>query len=282
MSATTVERAPRVGLGAAVRHARVIARRNLIRIKSDPEQLTGATIQPLMFLTLFVFVFGGAIAGPGGWRAYLQFALPGILIQGLSFQGFGTALGLNNDFEHGLIDRFRSLPIARSSVVAGRIMADSVLILWGTFVIVGFSLILGFRFGGGALSTVGGLALAWAWGMTLCWPLGFIGIASKTPQAVNTTAFMIILPITFASSVFVPAESMPGALETFAKLNPITRVAEATRGLLGGTEFSIGGQQFVMSDGDLRRHIIASVLWMIGIIAVFAPLAVRKYRKRAI
>jgi oleandomycin transport system permease protein len=280
MSATTVERAPRLGLGAAIRHARVIARRNLIRIKSDPEQLTGATVQPLMFLVLFVYVFGGAIAGDS--TSYLQFALPGILIQGLSFQGFGTALGLNNDFEHGLIDRFRSLPIARSSVVAGRIMADSVLILWGTFVIVGFSLLLGFRFGGGALSAVGGLALAWAWGMTLCWPLGFIGIASKTPQAVNTTAFMIILPITFASSVFVPAESMPGVLEAFAKVNPITRVAEATRGLLGGTEFAIGGQQFVMSDADLRRHIIASILWMIGIIAVFAPLAVRKYRKRAI
>lgn len=268
MSATTVERAPRLGLGAAIHHARVIARRNLIRIKSDPEQLTGATVQPLMFLTLFVFVFGGAIAGPAGWRGYLQFALPGILIQGISFQGFSTALGLNNDFDHGLIDRFRSLPIARSSVVAGRILADSVLILWGIAVIVGFGMVLGFRFQGGLAGAAGSILLVWAWGMTVCWPLGFIGIAAKTPQAVNTTAFMIILPITFASSVFVPAESMPGVLETFANVNPITKVAEAARGLMLG--------------GPVAEHLIPAILWMVGIIGVFAPLAVWRYRKRAI
>jgi oleandomycin transport system permease protein len=273
MSDATVRVAGRPGVGMVVRNAASIARRNLIRIKSDPEQLTGATVQPLMFLTLFVFVFGGAIAGD--WQKYLQFALPGILIQGISFQGFSTALGLNNDFEHGLIDRFRSLPIARSAVVTGRIMADGVLILWGTLVIVGFGMLLGFRFHGGLAGALGSILLVWAWGLTVCWPLGFIGILAKSPQAVNTGAFMLILPITFASSVFVPAESMPGVLRAFAEGNPITRVANAARTLMLGVQ---PGE----SPHVLRDNLIPAILWMIGIVAMFAPLAIWRYRKRAV
>ena len=268
MSATTITAQPtrRLGIGAAFRHALVIMRRNLIRIKSDPEQWTGATIQPLMFLTLFVYVFGGAIASSS--REYLQFALPGILIQGISFSGWNAAIGLNNDFEHGLIDRFRSLPIARSSVVAGRIAADGVLILWGILVIVGFGSLLGFRFGGGLVAAIGAVAFVWAWGVTVCWPLAFIGVSAKSPQAVNTGAFMLVLPLTFASSVFVPTETMPGWLESFANVNPITKVTNAARALMLG--------------GPVARPLLHSVLWMAGIIAVFAPLAVWRYRRRAI
>src|SRR2546421_7744876 len=139
----------RIGPGEAIRHALTIARRNLLHIRSDPEQLTGMTIQPLMFLVLFVFVFGGAIAGSS--RKYLQFALPGIMIQGVAFTGFQTALGLNSDFQRGVIDRFRSLPISRSAVVAGRIGADAVRVLWGVLIITGFGVLLGFRFHGGAV-----------------------------------------------------------------------------------------------------------------------------------
>jgi hypothetical protein len=133
----------RIRPGEAIRHALVIARRNLLHIRSDPEQLVGMTIQPLMFLVLFVFVFGGAIAGSS--QQYLQYALPGILIQGITFTGFQTALGLNVDFQRGLIDRFRSLPIARSAVVGGRILADSVRVVWGVLIITGFGVLLGFR-----------------------------------------------------------------------------------------------------------------------------------------
>ncbi len=267
MSATTVQPTRRLGIGAAVRHTLTIMRRNLIRIKSDPEQWTGATIQPLMFLTLFVYVFGGAIADSS--KQYLQFALPGILIQGISFSGWNAALGLNNDFEHGLIDRFRSLPIARSSVVAGRIAADAVLIIWGVAVIVGFGTLLGFRFGGSIAGNLGSILLVWAWGITVCWPLAFIGVSAKSPQAVNTGAFMLVLPLTFASSVFVPTETMPGWLASFANVNPITKVTDAARALMLG-------------DGPVGEPLFHSVLWMIGIIAVFAPLAVWRYRKRAI
>ncbi len=156
MSAVAVS--GRIGPGEAIRHTLVIMRRNLLHIRSDPEQLVGMTIQPLMFLVLFVYVFGGAIAGSS--REYLQYALPGILIQGIAFTGFQTALGLNVDFQRGVIDRFRSLPISRSSVVGGRIMADTVRVLWGVLIIAGFGVALGFRFHGGFVVAVGSLALS--------------------------------------------------------------------------------------------------------------------------
>jgi ABC transporter DrrB family efflux protein len=266
MSTATITPPKRLGPRDALRQAGSIARRNLIRIKSDPEQLTGATIQPLMFLLLFVYVFGGAIAGDS--QKYLQFALPGILIQGISFSGFSTALGLNNDFEHGLIDRFRSLPIARSAVISGRILADALSIVWGIIVIVGFGHIIGFRFTGGANAALGSLLLVWAWGITMCWPLAFIGISAKSPQAVNTTAFMLILPLTFASTVFVTAEKMPAWLESFVNVNPVSHVANAARALMSG-------------EGGVRYPLVRAIIWMVGLIAVFAPLAVRRYRKRA-
>src|ERR671914_2175834 len=138
-----------------IKNTLTIARRNLLHIKANPEQLVEMTIQPLMFLVLFVYVFGGAIAGSS--REYLQFALPGILVQGVAFTPFTTALGLNVDFQRGLIDRFRSLPIARSAVISGRIVADGVRIVWSILIITGFGVLLGFRFGGGALGAGGGV-----------------------------------------------------------------------------------------------------------------------------
>jgi oleandomycin transport system permease protein len=254
----------RVGLRAAISHTLTLARRNLLHIRSDAEQLTGMTIQPLMFLVLFVFVFGGAIAGSS--REYLQFALPGILVQGIAFTGFQTALGLNTDFKRGLIDRFRSLPIARSAVVGGRILADTVRVVWGVLIMVGFGVLLGFRFQGGLVGGIGALALATLFGITVCWPMAFIGVSANSPESVNTGGFMLILPLTFASSVFAPVQSMPGWLQAFVKVNPITKVVDATRALMLG--------------GPVARSLWASLAWMAAIVLVFAPLAITRYRKR--
>jgi ABC transporter DrrB family efflux protein len=262
MSAAAI--AGRISPGEAVRHALVIMRRNLLHIRSDPEQLVGMTIQPLMFLVLFVYVFGGAIAGSS--RAYLQFALPGILIQGIAFTGFQTALGLNVDFQRGLIDRFRSLPISRAAVVGGRIGADAVRVLWGVLIITGFGVALGFRFHGGFPGAIGAVALATIFGIAVCWPMAFIGVTARSPEAVNTWGFMIILPLTFASSVFAPPESMPGWLAAFVKVNPITKVVDATRGLMLG--------------GSVARPLWQSLVWIAIIVAVFAPLAINRYRRR--
>jgi ABC transporter DrrB family efflux protein len=264
MSSTTITASPHEGIGSAWRNTLTIARRNLLHIKSDPEQLVGMTIQPLMFLVLFVYVFGGAIAGSSG--RYLLYALPGILVQGTAFTPFTTALGLNVDFQRGLIDRFRSLPIARTSVIAGRILADGVRIVWGEVILIGFGVLLGFRFGGGVDGAVGAFILVAAFGLTLCWPMAFIGVTAKSPEAVNTWGFMIILPLTFASSTFARPETMPGWLEAFANVNPITSVVDATRGLMLG--------------GPVADSVVESASWMAVIMAVFAPLAIARYRRR--
>jgi oleandomycin transport system permease protein len=241
-----------------------IARRNLLHIKATPEQLVEMSIQPLMFTVLFVFVFGGAIAGSS--REYLQFALPGLLVMSIAFLPFTTGLALNVDFQRGVIDRFRSLPIARSAVVAGRITADGVRIVWSILVITGFAVLLGFRFEGGAAGAVGGLALVAAFGLTLCWPMAFIGIAARSPESVNTWGFMTIFPLTFASSALAATETMPGWLQAFVKVNPVTSVVDGTRGLLLG--------------GPVARPVIQSVIWMAVIVAVFATLAISRYRRR--
>ncbi|MGH2673955.1 MAG: ABC transporter permease [Actinomycetota bacterium] len=242
-----------------------IARRNLLHIKANPEQLVEMSIQPLMFLVLFVYVFGGAMeASLGG--DYLQFVLPGILVQGIAFTPFTTALGLNKDFNQGLVDRFRSLPIARSAVIGGRIAADGVRIAWSVAIMVGFGVLLGFRFEGGALGALGAVALVIAFGLTMCWPMAFIGITAKSPESVNTWGFMIILPLTFASSAFVDPATMPGWLEAFANVNPITSVIDATRGLMLG--------------GPVAGPVITSLIWLAVISAVFATLAIARYRRR--
>jgi len=247
-----------------------IARRNLLHIRANPEQLVEMSIQPLMFLVLFVYVFGGAIAGSS--QQYLQFALPGIIVQGLAFTPFTTALGLNKDFQQGLIDRFRSLPISRSSVIAGRITADGFRILWSILIMTVFGLILGFRFEQGLVDVLAGAAVAMAFGLAMCWPMAFIGITAKSPESVNTWGFMLILPITFASTVFVPAETMPGWLEAFVKVNPITHVVDAVRGLM------LGGE--VARVESVGTSVLYALLWVAAITVVFSALTIARYRRR--
>ncbi len=261
MSTATITSAGRAN---ALSNTLSIARRNLLHIKATPEQLVEMSIQPLMFLVLFVYVFGGAIAGSS--REYLQFALPGILIQSVAFLPFTTAIALNVDFQRGVIDRFRSLPIARSAVISGRILADGVRSVWSILIITGFALVLGFRFGGGAAGALGAVVLVTAFGLTMCWPMAFIGVTARTTESVNTWGFMIILPLTFASSAFVPTASMPGWLEAFANVNPVTSAIDAARGLMLG--------------GSVAEPVVRSVIGMAVITAVFAPLTILRYRRR--
>ena len=255
----------RIGLGEALTHALLIARRNLLHIKADPEQISGMTIQPLIFLVLFVYVFGGAIAGSS--REYLQFALPGQMVMLTAFTAFQTGLGLSSDFQRGLVDRFRSLPIARSAVITGRVLADGVRVVWGILILAAFGMILGFRFQNGAAGALGGVALASAFGVSLCWPMAYIGVLSRSPESVNTWGFLFVLPLTFASSVFVPADSMPGWLASFVEVNPITLVSDAARGLMLG--------------GEVADPLVRSMAWMAGITVVFGALSVRRYRRRS-
>ncbi len=243
----------------------VIARRNLLQVRSDPEQLIGMTLQPLMFVLLFVYVFGGAIAHSS--QRYLSFALPGILVQSLAFNGFQTGLGLNVDFQRGVIDRFRSLPIPSYSVIAGRVLADAARVGWSIAVIMAFGFAIGFSAHGGPIGVIAGLAVAGLFGVSVCWPMALVGLSLKSPEAVNAGGFIMMMPITFASSALVPVSSMPAALRVFAANNPVTLVTDAARSLMQGTAAT--------------GSVIKALAWCAAITVVFAPLSIARYHRQA-
>jgi ABC transporter DrrB family efflux protein len=243
----------------------VMAERNLVRLPRNPELFAGFTIQPVMFVLLFAFVFGGAIATPG--YDYVDFLIPGIIVQNIAFGGFVTALGLAEDMTKGLIDRFRSLPTARASVLAGRTLADVVTNAVSITVLLVTGLIIGFSFDASILEVAAGLALLLLFGYAFSWIFAVIGLSVSTPEAANGLGFTLIFPITFISSAFVPVESMPSGLEQVAQANPVTAVVDAMRALWLGAP---AGDSIWMAVG-----------WSLLLIAVFAPIAVAKYRRAA-
>jgi len=250
---------------SSISQTAVLTRRNLLHVWSDPQQLVGMTIQPLMFLLLFVYVFGGAIAGSS--RAYIQFVLPGLVVQGVTFWAMQTAVGLNTDFQRGLIDRFRSLPIARSAVVAGRILADVLRTGWGTLITVAAGMAFGFRLHTTLPGALGAFGLILAWGFALSWLMAFLGVSLRSAETVQTAGFLLVMPLGFASSVFAPASTMPGWLQAFVKVNPVTVVTDAARGLMLG--------------GPVADPLLKSAVWLTAITVVSWALTVRRYRARA-
>ena len=243
----------------------VVAERNLTRIKRAPDLLTAFTIQPVMFLLLFVYVFGGAIVTPG--YAYKDFLLPGIMVQNVAFGGFVTALGLNEDLSKGLIDRFRSLPMARAAVLAGRTLSDVATNALSIVVLLTTGLIIGFSFHASALEIVAGIGLLILFGYAFSWMFALLGMLVSSPEAANSLGFIAVFPLTFISSAFVPVESMPEALKWFAKINPFTIEVDALRALWLGA--------------PAGNYVWGAGVWSFVILAVFAPLAVRRYRRTA-
>jgi ABC-2 type transport system permease protein/oleandomycin transport system permease protein len=243
----------------------VVAERNLIRIKRAPDLLTAFTIQPVMFLLLFVYVFGGAITTPG--YDYKDFLLPGILVQNIAFGGFVTALGLNEDLNKGLIDRFRSLPMARPAVLAGRTLSDVATNTLSIVVLLTTGLIIGFSFHASALEVIGGLGILILFGYAFSWVFALLGLLVSSPEAANSLGFIAVFPLTFISSAFVPTDSMPSALQWFAEINPFTIVVNAMRALWVGA--------------PAGNSVWGAVVWSFVILAIFAPLAVWRYRRAA-
>jgi ABC-2 type transport system permease protein/oleandomycin transport system permease protein len=248
----------------AAADALVIMRRNLMRFPRSPELLLGYTVQPVMFILLFVYVFGGAIATPG-YADYVDFLIPGILVQTITFGGALTAVGLVEDLNKGLIDRFRSLPMARSAVLAGRTLADVVVNVGSLAIMVAVGLIVGFSFSASAAEIAAGVGLVLLFGYAFSWVFALIGLFTSSVEAAQSLGFMTIFPLTFISSAFVPVDSMPGALEAFAKANPFTITVDAMRALFVGAPA-----------GD---SIWQAVVWSVGLTIVFAPLAVFRYRR---
>jgi ABC transporter DrrB family efflux protein len=247
----------------AVTDTLVLARRSLLRIRRQPDLLIGYTVQPLMFVLLFVFVFGGAIDTPG--FDYVDFLMPGIIVQSMVFGGFVTALGLAEDLKKGLIDRFRSLPMTRSAVITGRTLADVGANIVQLVVMIGVGLAVGFSFATSVPEVVAGIALVLFIGYAFSWVFAFIGLIASSPEASNAYGFTILFPLTFVSSAFVPVESMPSWLEPVAENNPFTTMVDAARALFIGT--------------PAGNDVWAAVAWSVAIIAVFAPLAAWRYRR---
>jgi ABC transporter DrrB family efflux protein len=241
----------------------VLAKRSLLRVRRQPDLLVGYTIQPIMFVLLFLYVFGGAIEVPG--FDYVDFLIPGIIVQSMIFGGFVTALGLSEDVKKGLIDRFRSLPMWGPAVVAGRILGDVGLNILQLAILFGVGILAGFRFSTSVGEVLLGLLLLLFLGYAFSWVFAFLGLTASSPEAANAYGFTILFPLTFVSSAFVPVQSMPSWLQPFAENNPFTTMVDAARALFIGT--------------PAGNDVWLAFAWGFAITIVFAGLSIWRYRR---
>ncbi|WP_328670953.1 ABC transporter permease [Streptomyces sp. NBC_00322] len=269
MTATTIT-APigtsgRVRPLAGLQQTLTMAWRSLVAVKHNPLELVDYSITPIMFVFLFTFVLGGQMAGSP--QEYLKYALPGIIVQNTLFMTMYTAMALNTDLTTGVFDRLRSLPIARSAPLVGRIVADLAKHVWAMLLMIGLGLLLGFRITGGWNGFLLGALLLVVFAAAVSWSAVLIGMLAGDAEKVQAFAFTIIFPITFTSSAFVVVDTMPGWLQAWSDVNPVTHLSDAYRGLLLG--------------GPVAEPVLWSLLWAGGIAAVFYPLAMRAYRAKA-
>jgi ABC-2 type transport system permease protein/oleandomycin transport system permease protein len=248
---------------AVVSDALVIARRNLLRIARTPQLLVFATIQPVMFVLLFRYVFGGSIHI--AHVRYVDYLVPGIIVQTVVFGSTSTAVGLAEDMNKGIIDRFRSLPMSRSAVLAGRTIADLTRNLFVVVLMIVVGTLVGFRFHNGFLPGLVSVFVALLLGYALSWVFALVGLSVSDPESAQLAAFLPIFPLVFASSVFTSIAGMPGWLQAFAKVQPITRAANSVRALTQG--------------GPVVKDLTWTIIWSVVILAVFVPLSVRRYRR---
>jgi ABC transporter DrrB family efflux protein len=257
---------PRRPLWWTFADAAAVTRRNLYRYVRVPTLLLFSTIQPVMFVLLFTYVFGGAIQVPGVDN-YVDFLMAGILVQTVIFGSTQTGVGLAEDMSRGMVDRFRSLPMARSAVLAGRTTSDTVRNLFVVCLMLVVGTLVGFRFHAGVGPAVGAVGLALAFGLAFSWISALIGLSVRDVESAQAAGFVWVFPLVFASSAFVPVDTMPGWLQTFADINPVTITVNALRALTLG--------------GPTARPVLESLAWIVGILLVFVPLAVNRYRRAA-
>jgi ABC-2 type transport system permease protein/oleandomycin transport system permease protein len=253
----------RIPASAALTDAVVIARRNVMTIVRTPQLLVFSTIQPVMFVLLFRYVFGGALSVPT--ESYASFLLPGVFVQTVIFGSATTAIGLSYDLKGGMIDRFRSLPMARSAVLAGRTAADGVRNVFVILLMVGVGYAVDFRFQGGFLRALAAMAIALLFGYAFSWFFALVGLLVKDPETAQVAGFVPLFPFVFASSIFVSPATMPSWLQWFAEHQPVSKVADAVRGLSLGTA--------------TPSQAVTALLWIAGMLVVFVPLATWRYRK---
>jgi len=242
-----------------------ITRRNLLVWMRVPAYIMFTVIQPVMFVLLFRYVFGGAIAVPGVKGGYVNFLLPGIIGQTAAFATFGTAIALAQELQKGVIDRLKSMPMARSAVLAGRLVADTIRMFITIVIVVGVGYLVGFRFENGVGLAIGMIVLATVFGLAICCISAYTGLAIGDEESVQAFGLVWLFPLTFLSSAFVPIQSMPGWLQAFANNQPVTYVINVMRSMALG--------------GPIAADLWKSIAWLAGIFIVFAPLAVRAYKR---
>lgn len=248
------------------RHVLALAQRSLIKTWRTPEALIDVTIQPVIFLALFTYIFGGAIAG-GSTASYLQFLLPGLLGQSIAMAGVALGQNLNADIEKGVFDRFRSLPIARSAPLVGAVLADLARYLVLCLITLGFGYLMGFRIETNAVAALAAIALSIGFALCFCWISVFVGMTVRTPGAVQGIMFLLVLPLSFGSNTYVQTSTMPGWLQAFVKVNPLSHLVSTVRGLMTG--------------GPVAGNLLWTFGWMAVLVGVFFPLAMRGYRRHA-
>jgi ABC transporter DrrB family efflux protein len=272
MTAQTAAQQARARYGNVVGDSWLMTTRLLKQVLRVPDLLIFSTIQPVLFVLLFRYVFGGAINVGGG--QYVQYLMPGIFVQTLLFNGAATGIGMADDLQKGLVDRFRSLPIARSALLIGRSVSDLLrsALIFMIMLVVG--VLTGFRFSGGVAGAIAGTALVLAFGFAFSWIGIIIGLLVKTVEAAQSGGFIWLFPLTFASSAFVRTDTMPGWLRAFADYNPVTVVVNSVRRLYLSARVC---DEFQVP--DLPGQLTQSLLWLVGVLAVFVPLAVWLFRR---
>ena len=256
----------RSSAGWAVNDALTIAWRNLRAMSRTPEVIMFSTIQPIIFVLTFRYVFGGSIQLPGN-LPYVDFLMPGVFVQTVAFGAMNTGIGLSEDLHKGLIERFRSLPMARSAVLAGRALSDLVRNFGVVLLMVGMGYLVGFRIHTNLVSFIASIALLLAFSVAFSWIFALVGLGAPNAESAQAASFPILAVLVFASTAFAPAENMPTWLQTYNDWQPVSVVVKAMRAL------SIGG--------ETATPVLHAFVWMIVLVAVFAPLAVRRYRRAA-
>ena len=254
----------------------VLTKRSIARIRREPETLADVTFQPVIFILMFAYVFGGAIGLPGGGN-YHEYLIGGMLGMGLAQTAPGVAVALVTDMSTGIVDRFRSLPMSRWAVLVARSIAELLTQIISTVVVVGVGLAIGWRVHTNAPDVIAALALALLFGYAFTWAGVCLGMVLRSPEAAQQTGFLIFLPLTFISSAFVPTQGMPGWLQPVADWNPMSALAAATRHLFGNPNPAATIHAWPMQHPEL-----AVVCWSVGMLAVFAPLAVRQFRRKVL
>jgi ABC transporter DrrB family efflux protein len=244
----------------------VMVERNMLKYVRLPQLIVFSSIQPIMFLLLFTYVFGGAISRGG---SYIDYLLPGILAQTVIFGAMLTGVGLAEDLQKGIIDRFKSLPMAPSAFLIGRTVTDMIRNIFVILLMLAVGYLIGFRIHTGFDDFLTAVSVLLFFGFAFSWVSATIGMLVKNVETAQVSGFIWVFPLVFASAVFVPIETMPDWLRAFAEVNPVTVVVSAVRGLMLGTQ----------SDVDVAHNVVLSFIWVVGLLAVFVPLAVRLYRR---